>query len=159
MNQTWQKLFFGMVVMGAATLRADDWPQWFGPQRDGVWRETGILQRFPEGGPKLRWRTEIGAGYAGPSVEKGKVYFDWMQIGEGKTISAPYVVRAYPGAPVATPLAWREVTSRLRPEQFNISNVLDRFDRMGDLFEPVLTRPQKLEPALEKLASLYHPAK
>ncbi|HML17904.1 MAG TPA: DNA ligase D [Bryobacteraceae bacterium] len=85
--------------------------------------------------------------------EKGRVYFDWAQIAEGKTISAPYVLRAYPGAPVATPLAWREVTSRLRPEQFRIGNVLARFDRVGDLFEGVLTRPQKLEPALEKLAA------
>ena len=85
--------------------------------------------------------------------EKGRVYFDWMQIAEGKTISAPYVLRPYPGAPVATPLAWREVTPRLRPEQFHIGNALARFDRVGDLFEGVLTKPQKLEPALEKLAS------
>jgi len=84
--------------------------------------------------------------------EKGKVYFDWQQIAEGKTIAAPYVLRAYPGAPVATPLAWREVTPRLRPEQFHIGNALARFDRVGDLFEGVLKRPQRLEKAVEKLA-------
>ena len=83
--------------------------------------------------------------------EKGKVYFDWAQIAKGKTISAPYVLRAYPGAPVATPLAWRELTPRLRPEQFHIGNALARFDRVGDLFEGVLKNPQALEPALEKL--------
>ena len=88
--------------------------------------------------------------------EKGKVYFDWVQIGEGKTISAPYVVRAYQGAPVATPLAWREVTPRLRPEQFHIGNALARFDRVGDLFEGVLKRPQKFEDAIEKLAAVVH---
>jgi bifunctional non-homologous end joining protein LigD len=85
--------------------------------------------------------------------EKGRVYFDWAQIAEGKTISAPYVLRAYPGAPVATPLAWREVTPRLRPDQFHIGNALARFDRVGDLFEGVLSRPQKLETAIEKLAA------
>lgn len=85
--------------------------------------------------------------------EKGKVYFDWAQIAQGKTISAPYVARAYPGAPVATPLGWSEVTSRLRPEQFNISNALSRFDRVGDLFEPVLSRLQRLEDGLERLQS------
>lgn len=85
--------------------------------------------------------------------EKGRVYFDWAQIAEGKTISAPYVTRAYPGAPVATPLAWKEVTPRLRPEQFHIGNALSRFDRVGDLFEGVLTKPQKLEVAIEKLAA------
>lgn len=85
--------------------------------------------------------------------EKGKVYFDWMQIGEGKTISAPYAVRAYAGAPVATPLAWREVTPKLTPEQFHLGNALARFDSLGDLFEGVLKRPQSMEEAVEKLAS------
>jgi bifunctional non-homologous end joining protein LigD len=85
--------------------------------------------------------------------EKGKVYFDWQQIARGKTISAPYVLRAYPGAPVATPLAWREVTPRLRPEQFHLGNVLARFDRVGDLFAPVLASAQEIEPALQKLSA------
>jgi len=84
--------------------------------------------------------------------EKGKVYFDWQQIAEGKTISAPYVLRAYPGAPVATPLAWDEVTPRLRPEQFHLGNAVARFDGVGDLFAGVLTNPQRLEPAIEKMA-------
>ena len=85
--------------------------------------------------------------------DKGKVYFDWQQIARGKTISAPYVLRAYPGAPVATPLAWREVTPRLHPSQFNILNALARFDRVGDLFAPVLHSTQEIEPALQKLSS------
>ena len=84
--------------------------------------------------------------------EKGKVYLDWQQIAEGKTISAPYVLRAYAGAPVATPLAWSEVTPRLRPEQFHLGNALARFDRVGDLFAGVLERPQRLDQAVEKLA-------
>ena len=86
--------------------------------------------------------------------EKGRVYFDWAQIAQGKTISAPYVVRAYPGAPVATPLAWREVTPKLDPSQFHIRNAMARFDRVGDLFEGVLKRPQKLERAVEKLSGV-----
>jgi len=84
--------------------------------------------------------------------DKGKVYFDWQQIARGKTISAPYVLRAYAGAPVATPLAWREVTPRLRPDQFNIRNALARFDRVGDLFAPILNSTQEIEPALNKLS-------
>src|SRR5436190_13873727 len=59
-------------LMGLA--RGDDWPQWLGPKRDGIWRETGILKRFPADGPRVRWRTDIGAGYAGPAVAAGKVY-------------------------------------------------------------------------------------
>jgi bifunctional non-homologous end joining protein LigD len=84
--------------------------------------------------------------------EKGKVYFDWQQIAQSKTIAAPYSVRAHPGAPVSTPLKWSEVTPRLRPGQFTLGNAMARFDRVGDLFEGVLTRPQRLEPAVEKLA-------
>jgi outer membrane protein assembly factor BamB len=55
-------------------LRADDWPQWMGPQRDNVWRETGLLERFPEGGPKIVWRKPLAGGYAGPAVAGGKLY-------------------------------------------------------------------------------------
>jgi outer membrane protein assembly factor BamB len=53
---------------------ADDWPQWMGPKRDNVWREDGILDKFPAGGPKVVWRTEIKGGYGGPAVSKGRVY-------------------------------------------------------------------------------------
>jgi len=88
------------------------------------------------------------------SREKGKVYFDWMQNAEGKTISAPYVLRAYPGAPVATPLSWDEVRPGLKPIQFHIGNVLRRFDRVGDLFAGVLHKQQDMAPALEKLGRL-----
>jgi outer membrane protein assembly factor BamB len=58
----------------AADTRAADWPQWLGSRRDSVWRETGILDKFPEGGPHVRWRTPIGAGYTGPAVADGRVY-------------------------------------------------------------------------------------
>jgi bifunctional non-homologous end joining protein LigD len=84
--------------------------------------------------------------------EKGKVYFDYLQNASGKTISAPYVLRAYPGAPVATPLRWEEVAQGLKPSQFHIANVLRRFERVGDLFAGVLKKPQELGPALEKLS-------
>ncbi len=84
--------------------------------------------------------------------EKGKVYFDYLQNASGKTISAPYVLRAHAGAPVATPLKWEEVVPGLKPQQFHIANVLRRFDRVGDLFEGVLKKPQELGPTLERLS-------
>ena len=91
------------------------------------------------------------------SVEKrqnNKVYFDYLQNGEGKTIAAPYVVRAHPGAPVATPLAWREIKPSLSPAQFNIMNAIARFDKVGDLFSGVLEKKQELLPAFRKLEGL-----
>lgn len=84
----------------------------------------------------------------------GKVYFDYLQNGLGKTISGPYVLRAYPGAPVATPLDWAELKPGLRPQQFDIRNAVERFGRVGDLFAGVLSRPQRLEAAIVKLDSL-----
>jgi outer membrane protein assembly factor BamB len=62
------------VALAASAARADDWPQWLGPQRDGVWRENGLLAKFPEKGPKVLWRAKVAAGYSGPAVAKGKVY-------------------------------------------------------------------------------------
>ena len=54
--------------------------------------------------------------------KKAKVYFDYLQISSAKTIAAPYVLRAHPGAPVSTPLDWSEVKAGLEPGQFNIHN-------------------------------------
>jgi len=96
--------------------------------------------------------------------KQAKVYFDYLQISSSKTIAAPYVLRAHPGAPVSTPLDWSEVKPGLEPSQFNIHNAMDRFSRTGDLFEAALTKPQRLEPALEKVAAnsaslVQHPRK
>lgn len=61
-------------------LAAADWPQWRGPHRDGISRDTGLLQSWPEGGPKLRWkRTDIGPGYSSPAVVAGRVYIQTTQ--------------------------------------------------------------------------------
>src|SRR5205807_1993891 len=53
---------------------AADWPEWLGPNREGMWRETDLVEKFPAGGPEVRWRVPIGTGYSGPSVANGRVY-------------------------------------------------------------------------------------
>lgn len=68
------------VVLATTAACAADWPQWMGPNRDDVWAETGIIERFPEGGLKFRWRKKIHGGFAGPAVVGGKVYVtDYVQ--------------------------------------------------------------------------------
>jgi outer membrane protein assembly factor BamB len=62
------------VVLGSGVVEANDWPQWLGPKRDAVWRETGLLERFPADGPKFLWKTPLGTGYSGPAVADGFVY-------------------------------------------------------------------------------------
>jgi bifunctional non-homologous end joining protein LigD len=87
--------------------------------------------------------------------QTGRVYFDYLQNAKSKTIAAPYVLRAYPGAPVATPLEWDEVRPGLHPLQFTIANARERFAARGDLFAGVLNKLQTIDDALEKLAKIY----
>ena len=74
-----------VALLLASPVPADDWPQWLGPRRDGVWRETGLLEKFPEKGPKVRWRTPIGGGYAGPAVAGGRVFVIDRVLPDGTT--------------------------------------------------------------------------
>jgi outer membrane protein assembly factor BamB len=69
-----------IFAAAAITVSAEDWPQWLGPRRDGVWRETGILKEFPTNGLKFRWRAPVGAGYSGPSVAEGRVFLTDRQL-------------------------------------------------------------------------------
>lgn len=63
-----------LALLIAIPGRADDWPQWRGPNRDGVWNESGILKSFPASGLKVRWRVSVGPGWSSPVVAKGRVY-------------------------------------------------------------------------------------
>jgi len=63
-------------VVGDATAQSGaDWPQWRGPNRDGVSKETGLLKQWPAGGPPLVWKASgAGRGYSSFSVVNGKLY-------------------------------------------------------------------------------------
>ena len=63
-----------LITIGAAGLSADDWPEFRGQGRLGVWNETGILETFPEDGLPVRWRTPIHHGFSGPAVADGRVF-------------------------------------------------------------------------------------
>ena len=57
------------------TARAEDWPQWRGPNRDGKSGETGLLKKWPSGGPKFIWKVAgLGEGYSSPAVAKGRIF-------------------------------------------------------------------------------------
>ncbi|MGL4423114.1 MAG: PQQ-binding-like beta-propeller repeat protein [Gemmataceae bacterium] len=115
--------------------RADDWPQWLGPQRDGVWRETNLIDKFPKEGPKIAWRVPLGQGYSGPAVYENRVYVmdrlkkdpDPMKKGTlpgdervrcidaatGKDVwthsyDCPYEKVSYPFGPRTTPIVEKE---------------------------------------------------
>ena len=102
--------------------RADEWPQWRGPNRDGVWAEGGIVDQFDSPEIELKWSVPISSGYTGPTVADGRVYvadrvvepdeiervhcFDWRT---GKTIwshsyDCPYDGFGYKAGPRASVL-------------------------------------------------------
>src|SRR6516164_5963734 len=66
-------LLGGLLLAGAAC--ADDWPQWLGPGRNNVSKETGLLQSWPKSGPKLLWTfSQAGMGYSAPSIVGDRLY-------------------------------------------------------------------------------------
>ena len=59
----------------AAVAHAADWPQWRGPERNGISAEKGLLQQWPQQGPKLLWQAnDIGFGYSTPAVVGDRLY-------------------------------------------------------------------------------------
>lgn len=76
------------------------------------------------------------------SRDPGTVFIDYLQNTRGKTMIAPYSLRAQPDAPVSTPLEWKELKKGLRPEEFNIFTVLKR---KKDPWEGLLESKQSLE--------------
>jgi len=102
---------------------AEDWPEWRGKGRSGVWNESGILDKFPEKGLTVSWRTPIHGGFAGPAVAAGRVFVTDFEPSAGlkgteralcldeksgkilwtRTWDADYARISYPIGPRATP--------------------------------------------------------
>ena len=63
-----------ILAWNVTQIQADDWPQWRGPRRDGVSLETGLMQTWPEGGPKVAWQAAgLGGGYSSVIVGQGRL--------------------------------------------------------------------------------------
>jgi outer membrane protein assembly factor BamB len=67
-------LFIPLGCCFLSLAAADDWNQWRGVARDGVWNESNILTEFPDEGPRVIWKAPVANGYAGPAVANGKVF-------------------------------------------------------------------------------------
>jgi len=75
---------------------------------------------------------------------RGRLYLDCMQNAYGKTVVAPYSLRAIDGAPVSAPLKWDEVTKKLDPKKYNLRTMPERLAKVGDLFARVFEERVKL---------------
>lgn len=81
-------LAFAFSLSGAYKAESHDWPQWQGPDRDAVSKETDLLQEWPEEGPSLVWKvSEIGSGYGGLSVASDRI-FGMSNRGEDEVVWA-----------------------------------------------------------------------
>ena len=78
-----------LVVAATATVGAADWPQWRGPNRDNQSTETGLFRTWPEGGPKVLWKTPVGDGYAGVAIKGGRLFINDYDVAKKE-----HVVRA-----------------------------------------------------------------
>src|SRR5690349_9900870 len=62
------------LVAVSADTRGEDWPQWRGPNRNGISQEKGWLTTWPAEGPKKLWEAKVGIGYSSFSVRNGRLY-------------------------------------------------------------------------------------
>jgi bifunctional non-homologous end joining protein LigD len=85
---------------------------------------------------------------------KGRIYLDYLQNRSGQTLASVYCVRPKPGAPVSTPLLWKEVNSKLDKEAFNIFTIEERIKSHPSLFTEVLGKAIAIEKALLKLEEI-----
>ena len=73
--------------LAAVSLGAEDWPQWRGVDRDAVWRDTGLVERFPADGLAVKWRVSVRGGFAGPAVAGGRVFvLDYAETPGSRTM-------------------------------------------------------------------------
>src|ERR1700687_51355 len=70
-TQTLNLFVFSMAL----SMTAADWPQWRGPERNGISKETGLLKEWPAAGPKLLWQVkDLGVGYSTPAIVGDRLY-------------------------------------------------------------------------------------
>lgn len=70
----WTTALSAVCVAMLCGISYADWPQYMGPNRDGISTETGLLRSWPESGPEVLWTVPLGEGFAGPAIADGEVY-------------------------------------------------------------------------------------
>jgi len=72
-------LLFNLVLLNSSELMSDDWPQWRGLNRDGISKETGLINSWPKNGPEILWRIPANDGYSAAAVSKDKLFVMWAE--------------------------------------------------------------------------------
>lgn len=107
-----------LLLACVRTAPAEDWPEFRGPRRDGLSRETNWTARWPADGPKMVWSAKIGAGFASVSIARGRLFaignvedhdiVRCLDVADGREVwrfafPSPLAPKYYPGGPSATP--------------------------------------------------------
>ena len=82
---------------------------------------------------------------------KGSIYIDAHQNSSGQSLASVYSVRAFPHAPISTPITSSELSSKISPETWNLSSIRHRIEKVGDLWVDFWKQRQQLEPAVRRL--------
>ena len=100
-----------------APIVADDWPQWRGIDRDGIWEESGIVESFDSERLEPVWSTPVGSGYSGPTVSNGRVYLT-SRLEEPEQVEQIHCVDEKTGKEIwkfVYPCRYRELSYPLGP--------------------------------------------
>jgi outer membrane protein assembly factor BamB len=105
---TWKQISTGLAIIlayGPAVVGAGDWPQFLGPERNGISRETGLQHTWPAAGPTVVWQKEVGEGYSGPVVQGNRLILfhrvgnqevvECLEVGSGKGLWKYEATTAY----------------------------------------------------------------
>jgi bifunctional non-homologous end joining protein LigD len=107
-----------------------------GPTQKQVWTiAKEIAQVLAAANPKL-----ITAIYKVANRPKGRVLVDYNQNAWGRTLASIYSIRPTPKATVSTPVTWKEIEKGIKIEDFRIDNVRKRIEKLGDLWEPLVSK-------------------
>ncbi len=102
LNHSKVRCLFALALLVSLVLRAEDWPQFRGPNRDSIWKETGILETFPAEGLKVLWRAPVGAGHSSPVVARGRVYVTDCETGKPRAWERVHCFAESSGSPLWT---------------------------------------------------------
>lgn len=96
-----------LAVFGAAGSGAADWPQFLGPERNGTYAGPALASAWPASGPKVLWRKQVGAGFAGPVVSGGRLILFHRQNKE-EVVESLDAATGAPGWRYAYPTTYRD---------------------------------------------------
>src|SRR5215469_14109746 len=83
-------MFLRLAVLSAillATLHAEDWPQFLGPSRNGVYMGGDVSGSWPAGGPSTVWKRDVGQGFSAPVVAQGRLIL-FHRVGNRETVES-----------------------------------------------------------------------